>query len=93
MPVRSHPAVLTAPATAVAGGLLAAAAVSQIPHVAAPARLTIWVLWSFLLLRFILAVFSWFEDWIVVTGKRILIVAGISSRTVMASPMPELGEL
>jgi hypothetical protein len=40
-----------------------------------------------------LAIFNWLNDWIVVTRKRILIVAGISARTVMASPLPELGNV
>jgi membrane protein YdbS with pleckstrin-like domain len=89
---RPHPAVLTAPATAVVGGLLAAATVSQIPRIAGPVA-AVWALWLFLLVRLVLAVFNWLEYWFVVTEKRILVVSGISTRAIMATPLPELGNV
>jgi hypothetical protein len=89
---RPHPAVLAVPATAVVGGLLAAAAISQIPR-AVPAQVAAWAIWAFLVLRLMLAALNWSNYRFVLTRKRILLISGISARKTMATPLPDLGNV
>jgi hypothetical protein len=88
--VRQHPAVLTMPAATAAGGLLAAIAVSQIPHVAMPAELTVWILTAFLIARLILAVLNWLVYYVVLTQDRLLVLSGYFNRTVVVIRLPDL---
>lgn len=88
--VRQHPAVLTMPLAAALGGLLAATAVSQIPHVAESARLVVWILTIFLIARLILAVFNWLVYYVVLTKDRLLVLSGVFNRKVVVIRLPDL---
>jgi uncharacterized membrane protein YdbT with pleckstrin-like domain len=88
--VRQHPAVLTMPSATALGGLLAAIAVSQIPHVARSAQLTVWILTAFLIARLILAVLNWLVYYVVLTEDRLLVLSGFFNRTVVVIRLPDL---
>jgi uncharacterized membrane protein YdbT with pleckstrin-like domain len=88
--VRQHPAVLTMPSATAVGGLLAAIAVSQIPHVAMPAELTVWILTAFLIARLILALLNWLVYYVVLTQDRLLVLSGYFNRTVIVIRLPDL---
>jgi hypothetical protein len=88
--VRQHPAVLTMPLAAGLGGLLAAIAVSQIPHVAKPAQLAVWILTAFLIARLFLAVLNWMVYYVVLTKDRLLVLSGLFNRTVVVIRLPDL---
>ncbi len=88
--VRQHPAVLTLPLAAGLGGLLAAIAVSQIPHVANTAQLAVWILTAFLIARLILAVLNWTVYKVVLTKDRLLVLSGFFNRTVVVIRLPDL---
>ena len=88
--VRQHPAVLAMPLAAALGGLLAAIAVSQIPHVATPAQLAVWILTAFLIARLILAVLNWIVYYVVLTEDRLLVLSGVFNRTVVVIRLPDL---
>jgi hypothetical protein len=88
--VRQHPAVLTLPLAAALGGLLAAIAVSQIPHIVEPAQLAVWILTAFLNARLILAVLNWMGYYVVVTKDRLLVLSGVFNRTVVVIRLLDL---
>jgi uncharacterized membrane protein YdbT with pleckstrin-like domain len=88
--VRQHPAVLTMPLAAALGGLLAAIAVSQIPHVAKSAHLAVWILTAFLIARLILAVLNWMVYGVTLTEDRLIVLSGVFNRTVVVIRLPDL---
>lgn len=88
--VRQHPAVLTMPLAAALGALLAAIAVSQIPHVAKSAQLAVWILTAFLIARLILAVLNWMVYYVVLTEERLLVLSGFFNRTVVVIRLTDL---
>jgi uncharacterized membrane protein YdbT with pleckstrin-like domain len=81
--VRQHPAVLALPLAASLGGLLAAIAVSQIPHVAGSALLVVWILTVLLLARLILAILNWMVYYVVLTEDRLFVLSGVFNRAVV----------
>jgi hypothetical protein len=91
--VRQHPAVLTFPLAAALGGLLAATAVSQIPHVASSALLIVWIFAALLIARLILAVMNWSIYYIVLTEDRMLVLSGLFNRTVIVVRLTDLENL
>jgi Bacterial PH domain len=88
--VRQHPAVLSLPLGAALGGLLAAIAVSQIPHVAKSARLAVWILTVFLITRLIQASLNWMVYYVVLTKDRLLVLSGFFNRTVVVIRITDL---
>jgi hypothetical protein len=88
--VQQHPAVLTMPLAAALGGLLAAIATSEIPHVANPVHLAVWILTAFLIARLILAVLSWMVYFVVLTTDRLLVLSGVFNRTVVVIRLLDL---
>lgn len=88
--VRQHPAVLTMPLGAALGGLLAAIAMSQIPHVAESARLVVWILTAFLIARLIVAVLNWMVYYVVLIKDRMLVLSGFFNRTVVVIRLIDL---
>lgn len=88
--VKQHPAVLSMPLGAALGGLLAAIAVSQIPHVAKSARLAVWILTVFLIARLIQAVLNWMVYYVVLTKARLLVLSGFFNRTVVVIRLTDL---
>lgn len=88
--VRQHPAVLTMPLAAALGGLLAAIAVSQVPHVAESAHLAVWILTAFLIARLIMAVLNWMVYYVVLTKDRLLVLSGFFNRTVVVIRLLDL---
>jgi len=90
---RQLPIPLITQLAAAFGGLLAAVAVSEIPGIAAPTRLIIWILPVFLAVRLVVAAVNWPNYYIVVTDKRLLVVSGIINRKVIPFPLPDVGEV
>jgi hypothetical protein len=88
--IRQHPAVLTMPLGAALGGLLAAIAMSQIPHVAESARLAVWILTAFLIARLIVAVLNWMVYYVVLIEDRMLVLSGFFNRTVVVIRLIDL---
>jgi uncharacterized membrane protein YdbT with pleckstrin-like domain len=91
--VRQHPAVLTMPLAAALGGLLAAIAVSQIPHVAKSAQIIVWILTAFLIARLILAFLNWMVYYVVLTKDRLLVLSGVFNRTVVVIRLLDLSNI
>lgn len=90
---RHHPALLIPSLTAALGGLLAAIATSAIPRGAKSAQLAVWILTAFLAARFILAVFNWSVEYMVLTNERLLLVSGVFSRRVSMISVSKLKEM
>lgn len=88
--VRQHPAVLTMPLAAALGALLAAIAVSQIPHIAQLARFAVLILTVFLFARLILAFLNWMFYWVVLTEDRLLVLSGVFNRVVVVVRLIDL---
>lgn len=88
--LRQHPAVLSMPLGAALGGLLAAIAVSQIPDVAKPAQLAVWILTALLIARLIQAVLNWMVYYVVLTKDRLLVLSGFFNRTVVVIRLTDL---
>jgi uncharacterized membrane protein YdbT with pleckstrin-like domain len=78
------------PLAAALGALLAMIAVSQIPHVAEPAHIAVWILTAFLAARLILAFLNWTAYYVVLTADRLLVVSGVFNRTVVVIRLPDL---
>jgi hypothetical protein len=78
------------PLAAALGGLLAAIAMSQIPHVTKPVQLAVWILTAFLIARLILAFFNWTVYWVVLTQDRLLVLSGVFNRTVVVTRLLDL---
>jgi uncharacterized membrane protein YdbT with pleckstrin-like domain len=91
--MRQLPIPLAMHLAAALGGLLAAIAVSQIPGIAALARLVVWIIPVFLAARLVVAVASWPNYQIAMTDQRLLVVSGISTREVTPFPLPDFGEI
>jgi Bacterial PH domain len=91
--MRQLPIPLAMHLAAALGGLLAAIAVSQIPGIAALARLVVWIIPVFLAARLVVAVTSWPNYQIAMTDKRLLVISGISTREVTPFPLPDSGEI
>lgn len=88
--VRQHPAVLAMPLGAALGGLLAAIAVSQIPHFSEPALLVVWALIFFLVVRLVLAFSNWMVYYVVLTEDRLLVLSGFFNRRVVVIRLLDL---
>lgn len=92
--VRFHPAVLIRPVAEVLGGLALAGLLSTtVAHGNGTAMLVIWLLWLVLVIRLLIRIYAWLEDYFVVTSQRLLLATGILTRTVNMMPLAKVTDM
>ncbi len=91
--VRQHPAFLIPSTTAAVGGLLAATAVTVVAAGNMVIEIAAWALAIFLILRSVLAAFTWSIQWIVLTADRMLLFSGLMNVKMKVLPLPKLMEM
>lgn len=92
--VRFHPAVLIRPVAEVLGGLALAGLLSTtVTHGNGTAMLIIWGVWLILVLRLLLKIWQWLEDYFVVTSQRLLLATGIFTRNVNMMPLGKVTDM
>lgn len=92
--VRFHPAILIRPVAEVLGGLaLAGLLTTTIPNINGFATLIIWIAWFALVVRLLIKVWCWLEDYFVVTSQRLLLATGIFTRTVNMMPLGKVTDM
>ncbi|MBO0820661.1 MAG: PH domain-containing protein [Nocardiopsaceae bacterium] len=92
--VRFHPAILIRPVAEVLGGLaLAGLLTTTIPNINGFATLIIWIAWFALVVRLLVKVWCWLEDYFVVTSQRLLLATGIFTRTVNMMPLGKVTDM
>ena len=91
--LRQHWAFLVPPAAAAVGAALAGGVVM----VVAPGSMTLetaaWVLAAFLVARLIVAVLSWYVQYITITSERVVLQSGILNNKVKVIPLPNFAEM
>jgi uncharacterized membrane protein YdbT with pleckstrin-like domain len=92
--VRFHPAVLIRPVAEVLGGLALAGLLSTtVARSNGTAMLVIWLLWLVLVIRLLIKIYAWLEDYFVVTSQRLLLATGILTRTVNMMPLSKVTDM
>jgi uncharacterized membrane protein YdbT with pleckstrin-like domain len=92
--VRFHPAVLIRPVAEVLGGLALAGFLSTtVARTNGTAMLVIWLLWLILVIRLLIKIWEWLEDYFVVTSQRLLLATGIFTRTVNMMPLGKVTDM
>jgi membrane protein YdbS with pleckstrin-like domain len=90
---RFHPAVLIRPVAEALGGLALAGLLSAIVRLNHVALLVIWLLWGILLIRLLLAIYNWLEDYFVVTPSRLLVAKGVVRTSVNMMPLTKVTDM
>ena len=93
--VRFHPAVLIGPVAVVLGGLAVAGLLSTTTSAKnnGTAMLVIWLVWAVLVVRLLLKIWNWLEDYFVVTSQRLLLATGIFTRTINMMPLSKVTDM
>jgi uncharacterized membrane protein YdbT with pleckstrin-like domain len=92
--VRFHPAVLIRPVAEVLGGLALAGLLSTtVVRSNGTAMLVVWLLWLVLVIRLLIKIYEWLEDYFVVTSQRLLLAKGILTRTVNMMPLSKVTDM
>jgi membrane protein YdbS with pleckstrin-like domain len=92
--VHQHPAVLIRPIFELLVGLAIAGWLSNsVAHGNGTVLLVIWILWAILLLRLVVKVFEWSENYFVVTSQRMLLTTGIVTRKVNMMPLGKVTDM
>lgn len=91
--VRFHPAVLIRPVAEALAGLAVAGLLSTISRLNDTALLVIWLLWGILLIRLLLAIYNYLEDYFVVTSSRILVARGVIRKSVNMMPLTKVTDM
>jgi len=92
--VRFHPAVLIEPVASVLGGLALAGLLSAtLAHRNGDAMLVIWLLWLVLVVRLLIKIWIWLEDYFVVTSQRLILATGVFTRTVNMMPLSKVTDM
>jgi uncharacterized membrane protein YdbT with pleckstrin-like domain len=92
--VRFHPAVLLRPVAEVLAGLALAGLISAtVAHGNTTVILIVWLAWLILVGRLLIKIFLWLENYFVVTSQRILLAAGIFTRTVNMMPLTKVTDM
>jgi len=90
--VRFHPAVLIKPVGIILGALAIALLVSLAP-VNGLVRLVVWLLFLGVLLWLGVQIWTWLEDYFVVTSQRLLLTTGLVVRTVNMIPLTKVTDM
>lgn len=92
--VRFHPAVLIRPVAEVLGGLALAGLLSTtVVRSNGTGLLVIWLLWLVLVFRLLIKIYTWLEDYFVVTSQRLILATGIFTRTVNMMPLSKVTDM
>lgn len=92
--VRFHPAVLIGPVATVLGGLAIAGLLSTtVAHNSGAGMLVIWLLWFVLVVRLLIKIYTWLEDYFVVTSERLILATGVFTRTVNMMPLTKVTDM
>jgi len=92
--VHQHPAVLIRPIFEVLVGLAIAGWLSNsVAHGNGTVILVIWVLWALVLLRLLIKVFEWSQNYFVVTSQRMLLATGVLTRKVNMLPLSKVTDM
>ncbi len=92
--VHQHPAVLIRPIFEVLVGLAIAGWLSNsVAHGNGTVILVIWLLWALVLLRLLVKVFEWSQNYFVVTSQRMLLATGVLTRKVNMLPLSKVTDM
>jgi membrane protein YdbS with pleckstrin-like domain len=91
--VRFHPAVLIKPVSITLAALAVALLVTMELPVPGVADLVIWVVFLGVLGWLSVKVYTWLEDYFVVTSQRLLLTTGIITRTVNMMPLTKVTDM
>jgi membrane protein YdbS with pleckstrin-like domain len=91
--VRFHPAVLIKPVALALGGLAVAGLLSTIGPIHGAILLVIWLAWLILVIRLLYAIYTWLEDYFVVTSARLLLSTGVIKKTVNMMPLGKVTDM
>jgi len=91
--VRFHPAVLIRPVAEALGGLALAGLLTTVTHLNEAALLVVWLLFGILLIRLLLAIYQWLEDYFVVTKSRLIVAKGIIRKSVNMMPLTKVTDM
>jgi len=91
--VRFHPAILIRPVAEALGGLALAGLISTIVHLESTVLLVVWLLWLILVIRLLFKIYSWLEDYFVVTSARLLLATGVFKKTVNMMPLAKVTDM
>jgi uncharacterized membrane protein YdbT with pleckstrin-like domain len=91
---RFHPAVLIRPVAEMLGGLALAGLLSTtVARTNGTVLLVIWLAWLVLLLRFLVKIYEWLDNYFVVTNKRLILATGILTRNVNMMPLNKVTDM
>jgi len=91
--VRFHPAVLIGPVAQTVAGLAVAGVLSTFVHLDRSVLLVVWLLWLVLVFRLLFRIYTWLEDYFVVTPARLLLATGVFKKTVKMMPLSKVTEM
>jgi membrane protein YdbS with pleckstrin-like domain len=91
--VRFHPAVLIKPVAFALGGLAIAGLLSTIARLNGTILLIVWLAWLILVIRLLYAIYTWLEDYFVVTSARLLLSTGVIKKTVNMMPLGKVTDM
>jgi len=91
--VRFHPAVLIKPVAWALGGLAIAGLLSTIARLNGTILLIVWLAWLILVIRLLYAIYTWLEDYFVVTSARLLLSTGVIKKTVNMMPLGKVTDM
>jgi membrane protein YdbS with pleckstrin-like domain len=91
--VRFHPAVLIKPVGLALGGLAIAGLLSTIARLNGTILLIVWLAWLILVIRLLYAIYTWLEDYFVVTSARLLLSTGVIKKTVNMMPLGKVTDM
>jgi membrane protein YdbS with pleckstrin-like domain len=91
--VRFHPAVLIRPVAETLGGLALAGLITTIAHVNSTILLVVWLAWLVLVFRLLFAIYSYLEEYFVVTPQRLLLAEGVFRKTVNMMPLGKVTDM
>ena len=91
--VRFHPAVLIRPVAETLAGLALAGLITTIAHVNHTILLVVWLAWLVLVFRLLFAIYSYLEEYFVVTPQRLLLAEGVFRKTVNMMPLSKVTDM
>jgi membrane protein YdbS with pleckstrin-like domain len=91
--VRFHPAVLIRPVAETLAGLALAGLLSTIARLDGTVLLVIWLAWLLLVIRLLFCIYTWLEDYFVVTSQRLLLATGVFKKTVNMMPLSKVTDM
>jgi membrane protein YdbS with pleckstrin-like domain len=88
--VHQHPAMVIPALTSVLGVLLGATIASVTARQGSAAVVIVWLVFSFMVVRSVVVILRWSQQYIVITAKTFILTSGILTRTVTAIPLVNL---